>query len=289
MNPTYTKHERIRLKSHPTFNEKWLQDRIVEDPAILGLGDLAFIDRERRQERAGRLDLLLGDIDQNQRFEVELMLGATDESHIIRCIEYWDIERRRYPGYDHFAVIVAEDITSRFLNILSLFSGSIPLIAIQLAAIQIQNQVALHFTKVLDQRLLRQEDDEPGSAQTADRAYWENRGSQETVAQADQILEMVNAVATQRYSPNYARNYIGLLDGNQSFGFVRVRPRKKYLRASFSVNDAGPLIERCEEAGLSANINRGGHLVVNLSPSQMAEHCELVAELVGLAVNEHEA
>ena len=30
-----------------------------------------------------------------------------DESHIIRTIEYWDIERRRYPQYEHVAVIVA--------------------------------------------------------------------------------------------------------------------------------------------------------------------------------------
>ena len=95
----YTKHERVWLKTDATYNEKWLQDRIDEDPAILGLGDVITLDRERAQERAGRLDLLLSDPEQNRRYEVELMLGATDESHIIRCIEYWDIERRRYPGY----------------------------------------------------------------------------------------------------------------------------------------------------------------------------------------------
>ena len=33
---TYTKHEHISLKGHPEFNEKWLQDRIAEDPTILG-------------------------------------------------------------------------------------------------------------------------------------------------------------------------------------------------------------------------------------------------------------
>ncbi len=33
--------------------------------------------------------------------------------------------------YDHTAVIVAEDITSRFLNVISLFNGTIPIIAIQ--------------------------------------------------------------------------------------------------------------------------------------------------------------
>jgi L-alanine-DL-glutamate epimerase-like enolase superfamily enzyme len=109
---SYTKHERISLKSHTDFNEKWLQARIVEDPGILGLGDVVLIERERTQERAGRLDLLLADPEQDRRYEVELMLGPTDESHIVRCIEYWDIERRRYPGYEHCAVLVAEDITS---------------------------------------------------------------------------------------------------------------------------------------------------------------------------------
>jgi len=42
-----------------------------------------------------------------RRYEVEIQLGATDESHIIRTIEYWDIERKRYPQYEHTAVIVA--------------------------------------------------------------------------------------------------------------------------------------------------------------------------------------
>jgi hypothetical protein len=43
------------------------------------------------------LDLLLQDADGNRRYEVEVQLGKTDESHIIRTIEYWDIERKRYP------------------------------------------------------------------------------------------------------------------------------------------------------------------------------------------------
>lgn len=130
----YIKHERISLKSHPDLNERWLQDRIAEDPGILGLGDVILLDRERPQERAGRLDLLLADPEGNDRYEVELMLGATDESHIIRCIEYWDIERRRYPGYEHCAVLIAEDITSRFLNVISLLAGTVPIIAIQINA-----------------------------------------------------------------------------------------------------------------------------------------------------------
>ena len=93
----YEKPERIWLKNHPKFNEKWVQGLIAEDPSILGLGDLVLRDKERPQPRAGRLDQLLQDPDTQRRYEVELQLGSTDESHIIRTVEYWDIERKRYP------------------------------------------------------------------------------------------------------------------------------------------------------------------------------------------------
>src|SRR5208282_5612244 len=95
---SYVKPLRIDLKRHPGLNEKWVQDRIAEDPKLLGLGDLVFRERERIQPRAGRLDLLLQDVEYKRRYEVELQLGATDEAHIIRTVEYWDIERKRYPS-----------------------------------------------------------------------------------------------------------------------------------------------------------------------------------------------
>ena len=99
----------ISLKSHPEFMRTLGSGvSIANDPAILGLGNLDLKDKERTQPRAGRLDLLLQDRDELLRYEVEVQLGKTDESHIIRTIEYWDIERRRDPQYKHTAVIVAE-------------------------------------------------------------------------------------------------------------------------------------------------------------------------------------
>jgi hypothetical protein len=84
----YVKFQKVSLKDNPDFNEKWIQEKIAEGPSILGLGDLVLKDKERLQPRAGRLDLLLQDPDSNRRFEVEIQLGKTDESHIIRTIEY---------------------------------------------------------------------------------------------------------------------------------------------------------------------------------------------------------
>lgn len=74
-NLNYTKHEKLSLKLHPELNEKWLQERIADDPSILGLGDIVLKDKERLQPHAGRLDLLFQDSETNQRYEVEIQLG----------------------------------------------------------------------------------------------------------------------------------------------------------------------------------------------------------------------
>ena len=105
----FTRSERISLKLHPTLNEHWVQGLVAADPGILGLGDLAA--RQRARSTKGRKARSASqDVEAKRRYEVEIQLGATDEGHIIRTIEYWDIERKRYPQYEHCAVLVAEDI-----------------------------------------------------------------------------------------------------------------------------------------------------------------------------------
>ena len=87
MSNKYTAHERLFLKNHPEFSEKWVQDLLANDSSMLNLGDLVMRDRERIQPRAGRLDLLLQDPETKRRYEVELQLGETDEAHIIRNLK----------------------------------------------------------------------------------------------------------------------------------------------------------------------------------------------------------
>lgn len=71
--------------------ETWLENQIAENPARLNLGEVEVRGRQRMQPRAGRLDLLLEDTENRKRYEVEIQLGKTDESHIIRAIEYWTL------------------------------------------------------------------------------------------------------------------------------------------------------------------------------------------------------
>jgi predicted transport protein len=225
----YSKHERIWLRSHPDFNEAWVQERIAQDPSLLELGDLVLKDKERIQPSAGRLDLLLQDVDATTRYEVEIQLGETDESHIIRTIEYWDIEHKRYPQYDHKAVIIAEDITGRFLNVISLFNGFIPLIALQMSALQVGDHVSLVFTKVLDVLTLGRVGQDEELHEPADRAYWEDRGTKETVAMADELLEIVRTFDPQ-VELKYNKFYIGLARNGQADNYATFRPQKNALR-----------------------------------------------------------
>ncbi|WP_082988536.1 hypothetical protein [Bordetella bronchialis] len=247
---TYVKPETISLRRHPEFNERWLQDRIAEDPSILGLGDLVLKDKERAHSGAGRLDILCQDTETNRRYEIEIQLGKTDESHIIRTIEYWDIERKRYPQYEHTAVIVAEDITSRFLNVVNLFNGFIPLVAIKVNAIQIDNSVALTFTTVLDERTLGLVDEDEEVAESTDRAYWENRATKSTVGLADDILKLIRTF-DPTLSLKYNKFYIGLADQNGiSDNFAVLKPKKDWLRLELRLPQDESIESKIEAAGL---------------------------------------
>lgn len=279
-NMKHIKLSRISLKGHSVLNEKWIQDRIAEDPAILGLGDLVLKDRERPHIGAGRLDLLLQDTETNRRYEVEIQLGKTDESHIIRTIEYWDIERKRYPQYDHCAVIVAEDITSRFLNVINLFNGSIPLVAIQMTALQVNDGVSLQFTKVLDEITLGLVDEDE-ELQTTDRAYWEEKGTKATVGLADSVLELIHTFAPS-LQLKYNKFYIGLAINGQPNNFAIFRPKKNFIRLEIRTAQSSETEAKVEAAGLTLMDydKRWGRLRIQLTDNDVKKNKEFLTQLL---------
>lgn len=278
---SYVKFEKLNLKTHPEFNERWVQDRIAEDPSILGLGDVILKDKERIQPRAGRLDLLLQGADGNRRYEVEVQLGATDESHIIRTIEYWDIERKRYPQYDHTAVIIAEDIASRFLNVISLFNGAIPLVAIQMSALKIGNQIGLVFTTVLDQVNLGLVDDDEEVQETTDRSYWEKRGSKTTVALADELLELVRKL-DPTLELKYNKVYVGLARNGQPDNFIICRPKRNWLSIEPRLTKSVEIQERLESSDLDVMDydELRGRYRIRIASGDIAKHQTLLSELL---------
>ena len=282
MSLKYVKPEQILLSNHPEFREKWVQDRIAEDPSILGLGDLVLKDKERILPRAGRLDLLLQDAESHSRYEVEIHLGSTDESHVIRTIEYWQVERKRYPQYDHYAVIVAEDITSRFLNVISLFNGFVPLIAIQMSALKFGDQISLVFTKVLDVLTLGMPDEDEEVQAVTDRNYWETlRGSKPTVAMADEMLELIKSFAPD-LELKYNKFYIGLARDGQPNNFTIFRARKSSLNVDIRLPSSPEIDESLEHAGIDVMDydKKWGRYRVRLAKGDITKHANLLTKLM---------
>lgn len=241
------KSERISLKNHPEIKEDAIQSFIFDNPSVLGLGDLSPILREKILPQGGRLDLYLRD-DDNTRYEVEVQLGATDPSHIIRTIEYWDSERKRYPQYDHCAVIVAEDITGRFMNVISLFNGAIPLIALQMSAYKQGDEISLAFTKVLDRINWASEEDD--QYEITDRKYWETNSTPKLLAEVDKIFESMKNDFISGYELKYNKFYIGMAKDGLAKNFLMFRPKKNWLYIIYKGHEDTESLKKAETLGL---------------------------------------
>ena len=276
--PQLTKATVVKISS-----EQWLEDRIVEDTSLLGLGDLDVIERQKSQPPGGKLDLLLRDPETLTRYVVELQLGATDPSHIIRAIEYWDVERRRYPQYEHVAVIVAEDVTGRFFNVINLFNGMIPLIAIQMKYVEVNGNHALVATRVLDRIRLGIEEEDGG--EPADQVTWKSRYPW-SMPVVDRLVEMIRAIDNSA-QPNYRKAHIGLTSNGKVANYVVFNPQKNAVLTSFRIPHDQELTDRLEEGGLAlhAYSSKFGVYQFKIRTDDIDEKSKLLSELMRRARN----
>ena len=91
-----------------------------------------------------------------------------------------------------------------------------PLIAIQMQALKVGNNLTLVFTQVLGElsRGLVEEDEDADAEQT-DRAYWEKRATKATVGLADQMLEILRGFDST-LNLKFNKFYIGLEKNGQA-------------------------------------------------------------------------
>lgn len=267
------------------LDERWLQERIDEDPSILGLGDVSVVQREKKQSSGGRIDFLLSDPDNSIMYEVEVMLGQLDESHIIRTIEYWDNERRRWPTREHRAVVIAEEITNRFFNVIALFNRAIPVIAIQLNALQIDDKVLLNFTKVLD---IYEEPEEEGSdAPPADRPYWDKRCNKDSLSIVDRCIGVL-ATAGKGPRITYNRHHIAMGGARQNFAWFHPRKAQSHCHVHVKTGEQGlqSAIAKLEEVGISTGSLRKDLIKIIITPPEMKQHESVIGEILGRAAKD---
>jgi hypothetical protein len=279
MDYKYAKAQKISL-AEAGHDEKWLQQIINDDPAILGLGELDVVRREKKQSAGGRIDFLMSD-EEETMYEVEVMLGQLDESHIIRTIEYWDNERRRYPAREHCAVIVAEGITNRFFNVIALFNRAIPIIAIQLSCIVVDSKLVLDFTKVLDIYENPIEEDE-SEGESTDKSWWEKRSSTASVAIVDQLAaSLANGAKAPKLT--YNRGHIAMGGVQKNFAWFHPRVSHCHFHCRCEEKDQNEVIEKMQSAGVIVTSQKRNSIKGSITPETMRKHSEGIAAAFKLA------
>jgi hypothetical protein len=262
------------------FDEVWLQDQIVENPNCLqlGAGELELVSRERRQAGGGRLDILLKDQDDSM-YEVEVMLGETDERHIVHTIEYWDREKRKWPQRQHFAVLVAESITSRFFNVVQLLSHCIPIIAVQTNIVDVDGKMALHFSKVLD--TYEEPEDEPTlSNEKHDEEYWREYSSW-TLDAATALLEVIRPIFGS-VSLNLVKYYIAIEVNRQNYLWLHKRGGGKSLLTFWISERLLPQTTETLDAAGIPYVQRNQELKMSVDQQMIQTNSDVLARIAAL-------
>jgi len=237
--------DKIMLKGHPIIKERHIQDIIADNSKILGLGknlgeDLILVGKEMRQDDGRRLDLLFQDKNSNKVYEVEIQLGRLDESHLSRAVGYWNVERKKYPLYKHHAVVIAECIEERMLDLTKLFKEDVPIIVIKMTADKKENRIiCLKFERIPENKRNDTEENNNNAVKyeskpfkesdiyipftESDIYFGENKASETEKEMVDKICSLL-----QKIDPSmkiyYTKNYIGFKKEYYD-QFVLIEPR----------------------------------------------------------------
>lgn len=158
--------------------------------------------------------------------------------------------------------------------------------AIQMNALRLDSNIGLSFTTVVNQMSLGLADDEEVE-ETADRAYWENRGSKKTVTMADQILEIAKQFDKQ-LELKYNKFYIGLANQGQPQNFIIFRPKKGFMRFESRLKISTNIQERFESSGLDVMDYdiRWGRYRIRLQPGDIEKNKDMLTAVVKEAFDE---
>jgi hypothetical protein len=171
------------------------------------------------------------------------------------------------------------------LNVIALFNGMVPLIALQMQALKVGEHLTLVFTKVMDElsRGLVDEDEDAEAAPT-DRAYWEKRGTKATVQLADELLGIAHE-CDPSLELKYNKFYIGLSRGGQPFNFSVFRPQKKTINLAIKLARADDIDGKIEQAGIETLEygTRWGVYWLSLHKDDLTKHRALLKELMQAA------
>lgn len=253
-----------------------MQDIIYADPSRLGLSTLVTVRKEKPQIKGGRLDILLKDPVDNTMYEVEVMLGETDPSHIIRTIEYWDNEKRKYPQRQHFAVLVAEAFNRRYFNVIQILSLNVPMIAIQADLLEVGAEKVLTFTKVLDVYVEPEEEEE---ANPVTENTW-NEKAPWTLSTAKKHFEILKEIE-KNIELKYTQSYISIvINGKNNYQYdKRTKPNSVIWFNVREEERADAIKKVLDEKEIVFNYNKYKDFSFTIDNNFVTKHKELMKSI----------
>ena len=168
---------------------------------------------------------------------------------------------------------------------IGLFAGSIPIVAIQLGALRVGDQIVLNFVKVLDQRELRADETHGPETEDVDRSTWEARVGPKIMKICDRVAEVANEAADTKLELKYKKGRVTLGAPGSFFNMLRFSPKKYFVRVRFSLSNSEAWVPRLTEAGVDAELNEM-RVLVRLVNSDFQQHETLLREIIHQAIKE---
>ncbi len=175
-------------------------------------------------------------------------------------------------------MIVAEEITNRFFNVIGLLNKAIPIVALQLNAFLMGDKLCLNFVRVLD--VMEEGEDE---GEQVDRKYWETRGSKKSLDLMDGIIALVPKEAGE-IRVKYNRHHVAL--GTSGTNFCWFHPRKGgHIHFHIKPGKEGRerLIPIFEEKGVECGPNKADEMRAVLTMKEFEDNKEIIREAVTIA------
>lgn len=129
------------------------------------------------------------------------------------------------------------------------------------------DQISLIFTKVVDAGTLGLDDEEEEVQAVTDRTYWETeRGTKETVALADEMLNLIKTFAPER-ELRYNRYYVGLGKDEQPNNFAVFFPKRSSFQTNIYLKSSPEIDRQLEAAGIDVmDYDKRGEDIACVSP-----------------------
>jgi hypothetical protein len=162
---------------------------------------------------------------------------------------------------------------------------SIPIIAIQLNAMKIDDKVVINFTTVLD-IYEAQEDEENLGGEEVGRPFWEKKAHAKSIA----ILDVIISIA-QKFDPNarltYNKNHVAI--GTTRRNYMWLNPRKSPHICHVEIKLAKDHLEDTkttfDDLGIAYSQRKDDNLAISMHGDDIKKHHDKISEMINKSID----